>query len=165
MHPCEQVRYLLEDNVFVLKLIGTLRFNAAPYLDAALSYIPVESINDIIIDMTQTNHIDSTILGSIAKYFISIENHQRLLKKQPIIVFKDEDVKQTFSKIGFDKFFIFQNAHSKINTPIESFSWVEEPPNADKSIKNCVLQAHKVLNELQPNDPSLKLVVQLLKDK
>ncbi len=164
MQPCEQVRYLIEDNVFVLKLIGTLRFNAAPYLDAAIRHIPIESINDIIIDMTQTNYIDSTILGSIAKYFISIDDRQKL-KRQPIIVFKNDDVKQTFSKIGFDKFFNFQNSNPKLNRPLEAFALVEEPPTVENNIKGYVLQAHKVLNELQPNDPSLKLVVQLLKDK
>ncbi len=55
--------------------------------------------------------------------------------------------------------------HAKINLPLEAFSFVEEPHNAEKDIKSYVVQAHKVLNELQPNDPSLKLVVQMLKDK
>lgn len=164
MQPSEQVKYFVDDKVFILKLIGTLRFTCAPYIDEAFGFLNNDSLEEVIIDMTETNFLDSTILGTMIKFFLPDEKYQKSIKKQPIIVYKNDEVKKTFYTIGFDKFFSFQNSHPKLNKSIEDYSSVKELTIKDKSVKSYVQKAHQVLSELEPSDPALELVSQLLKE-
>ncbi|MBS0287646.1 MAG: hypothetical protein JSR17_10140 [Proteobacteria bacterium] len=158
MQACQQVRYYKDNALFILKLSGSVRFTCTHYLELALKQ--VNKKNDIIFDMTSAKYLDSTIMGSIAKHFLQA-------KKKPIVVYKDEDIKLMFSKIGFDQFFTFTQNDERINVKDESFKQIEifnEDENA-KALKEYVLKAHATLSKMHPQDDSFKNVVKLLKDK
>lgn len=163
MQACEQVMYLITNNIFILKLIGTLRFTTAPYLDSALE--KTRPNHEIIIDMQEVKYIDSTILGSIVKFFLQDENKQKKGECWATIVCQNEDVKQTFNKIGFDKFFNIVKEDKRIIQPAENFIRVEERVEDEKKLENCVLHAHQTLNKLNPKDKDLKLIINSFKDK
>lgn len=163
MQTSEQVMYLAVNNIFILKLIGTLRFTNAPFLENALSH--VHKNDEVIIDMTETKYVDSTMLGSIVKFFLQGENQQKYAKKRPTIVCQNDDIIQTFSKIGFNTFFNFVNKDERVVQPKERFVKVEEIEQDDEKIKNCVLHAHQTLNKLHPKDSAVKLVLDSFKNK
>ncbi len=156
--------YYIGDKVAFLKLKGAVRFTCTPYLDFACKNIKTESMQEIIFDFTQTKYVDSTIIGNLAKYFLRNEIRS-INKSKLIIVYKDEDIKLLFNKIGFDQFFTFikdeprlENIQSKWIYPSASNEDIEE-------LKKFIIDAHQTLDKIQPHDPSYNEVVQSLKDR
>ncbi len=164
MQPYEQVKYFQNMNLFILKLKGALRFTCAQYFDKALNNIDLTKSEDIIFDLTESKFIDSTIMGGMAKFILQ-ESTQQKLKNKPTIVYKTDDIKLMFDKIGFDKFFNFTNEDQRLNiNQNELISFTEIKPDV-KKLKESIRIAHQILSELHPDDPAYKEVVQALKDK
>ena len=166
MQTCEQVMYLKGKKFFILKMIGTLRFTCVTHLETALNhFLPYDEKNAIIIDMTEVKHIDSTILGSIAKFFLQAPLQQKESSKFPVIVCSNPDIKKIFIKTGFDAFFTFKDKDERVNKSLKDYSRVEEIAVDEKRLENEVLSAHQTLNELQPKDADLQLIIKTLKGK
>ncbi|MGD9591342.1 MAG: STAS domain-containing protein [Candidatus Berkiella sp.] len=164
MQPHEQVMYYSQSNLFILKLKGALRFACAPYIDEAIKHIDINQNEDVIFDLTEAKFIDSTIMGSMAKLFIQ-ESTQKQLKHKPIIVYKNKDTKLIFDKIGFDKFFSFANEDPRLSLNAKDLIGFKEIKTDSNKLKESIKNAHQLLSELHPEDPSYKEVVQAMKDK
>lgn len=161
----QQVMYFIGENFLILKLMGTLRFDCAPFLEKALKNLKdAGSDNEIIIDMKSTKYLDSTIMGIIVKYFLQVQGDESF-SSPPMIVFENDDLKRNFETIGFDKFFNFQKTDKRINIPLESFIKFEDIHHDKEKLRGTVYRAHQALNELQPQNDEFKLVIQSLKDK
>ena len=165
MQPSEQVMYYVGDKIAFLKLKGSLRFTCTPYLDVACKNIKIESNQEVIFDLTETKYIDSTIIGIIAKLFLKNEIRQNINKLKLSIVYKDEDVKQLFNKIGFDQFFTFLNEEPRLKQIQNNWIGFSKSKEDIEDLKKFILEAHETLNKIQPNDPAYNEVVQSLKDR
>ena len=64
-----------KDGVHVLKFVGDVRVTLGPTIDAFLtSLLETVDFKSVIIDLTETEGIDSTSLGFIAKISIGAKN-------------------------------------------------------------------------------------------
>lgn len=164
MEQTSQVKYFAGDKSFIIKLVGMLRFTSAHHLDLALQNIKtLDSDKEVIIDLTETQFVDSTILGCFAKFFLNSENQKQFLNCRPTMVCKNVDVQKAFKKIGFDQFFKFIDSDSRLEQS-NDYVIVNDNDENSESIRNHVLKAHQLLDQMQPKE-EFKLVVKSLKDK
>lgn len=166
MQTYEQVMYFVDDKVRILKLVGTLRFKSAPYLEKALSYLKEYSQEiPVIIDLTETEYMDSTVMGTMAKLFLHEQLKSETSARYATIVFKDEDVKKIFSTMGLNSFFNFQKTDPRINIPAQNFMKCEALLEDRQSLKESISSAHQTLSKFNAHNEDFERVVQLLKDK
>jgi hypothetical protein len=101
-----------------------------------------EKISEIIVDMVDTEGVDSTTLGLLAKLAIySNEN----FKIRPIVFCPDESLYETLMVMGLDDVFkIVQKLRSRLED-YEELS-VEDPSAVADRTRQQVLDAHRLLS-------------------
>ena len=97
----------------------------------------------VLIDLTETEGIDSTSLGLLAKISVKMQQQFHLL---PTILSINEDITRILLSMGFDKVFILIREYSSGNAPL--LKEVPEILGSEEDVKNTVLNAHKTLMDL-----------------
>jgi anti-anti-sigma factor len=150
------------DGVHVLKFVGDVRVTLGPTIDAFLtSLLETVDFKSVIIDLTETEGIDSTSLGFIAKISIGAKNSFGII---PTIVSTNEDITRILLSMGFDQVFLI------IKEPMESSVQMGEVPvknMAEEDLRKKVVEAHEVLMRLnEENQNTFKdLVVALQREQ
>src|SRR5262245_10916004 len=125
MNTCS-IMYLNKKDLFVLKLMGELRFLLAPTLENVLRLSnPYAAKKDIVIDMTQSTLVDSTILGTLLHYFLSENNCQEFTQKPPVIVCNSNDIKRTLKDIGINQLFNVKEFDERLAEIWDEYTLVE----------------------------------------
>jgi len=129
--------------VYVLKLVGEVRLNACSTIDVAIDTIS-ENLNfrSLIVDLTETIHLDSTTLGMLAKLAVKAKEKSHFL---PSIVSTNPDVTRVIESMGFDSVFLITRE------PNENESVLLEMPQSplqEEEMRQTVLKAHNVLMEI-----------------
>ena len=144
-----QCRVLQADcsGVYILKLVGEVRLNACSTIDAVIEKI-AESPNfrSLVVDLSETDHLDSTTLGMLAKLAVKAKEKSHFL---PSIVSTNPDVTRIIESMGFDSVFVITKE------PIESESdlaEVEQKPLQEEDMRQTVINAHKVLMDINENN-------------
>ena len=142
-----KIQFAESEGTFVLKFIGDVRLTLCAALDAYIEKIfSVLTFNAIIIDLTETDGIDSTSLGLLAK--LSILSRQKV-GFLPTLVSTQDDMNRLLQSMGFDQVF---NIVSEV-TP--SASEREDLPGQELSeelVKDKVLEAHRILMNLNDHN-------------
>ncbi|MBL4610194.1 MAG: anti-sigma factor antagonist RssC [Pseudomonadaceae bacterium] len=142
-----KIQFAESEGTFVLKFIGDVRLTLCAALDAYIEKIfSVLTFNAIIIDLTETDGIDSTSLGLLAK--LSILSRQKV-GFLPTLVSTQDDMNRLLQSMGFDQVF---NIVSEV-TP--SASELEDLPGQELSeelVKDKVLEAHRILMNLNDHN-------------
>lgn len=142
-----KIQFAESEGTFVLKFIGDVRLTLCAALDAYIEKIfSVLTFNAIIIDLTETDGIDSTSLGLLAK--LSILSRQKV-GFLPTLVSTQDDMNRLLQSMGFDQVF---NIVSEI-TPTET--QLEDLPGQELSeelVKDKVLEAHRILMNLNEHN-------------
>lgn len=160
------ILYLNKKDLFVLKLIGELRFNIAPTLDNVLKLSnPYEAKKDILIDMSQTTMVDSTVLGTLLNFFLSENNRQLFTQEPPSIVCNNNDIKRVLRDIGFNQLFIVKEYDERLAELWDEYTMVEENTVERGVIEECIRSSHLTLSQLHRPSRDMDLVVRSLKDK
>src|SRR5690606_41546782 len=112
-----RIQFAAAESTFILKFIGDVRLTLCAALDAYIEKI-FSSLNFscIVIDLTETDNIDSTSLGLLAKLSILSRDRVGLL---PTLVSTHEDMNRLLQSMGFDQIF---------NIMAETTSTDAEPP-------------------------------------
>lgn len=137
----------LHEHSFVLKFMGDVRLTLCSSLDKHLEEtLALPEVEAIIIDLTQTEGIDSTSLGLIAK--LSIKAQDKGLPK-PALVSTNADITRILFTMGFDHVFVLldelpQSLHDLKQLPLVQES-VEE-------MQKRIINAHKVLMDLNESN-------------
>ena len=151
-----------KDGVHVLKFVGDVRVTLGPTIDAFLtSLLETVDFKSVIIDLTETEGIDSTSLGFIAKISIGAKN---LFGIVPTIVSTNEDITRILMSMGFDQVFLI------IKEPMESSVQLGEVPVknvAEEDLRKKVVEAHQVLMQLNEENQNTfrDLVVALQREQ
>lgn len=133
-----------QNGAYILKFQGDVRLTLCASLDHFLeSMFSDPDFKTVLIDLTETEGIDSTSLGLLAKISVKMQQQFHLL---PTILSINEDITRILLSMGFDKVFILIREYSSGNAPL--LKEVPEILGSEEDVKNTVLNAHKTLMDL-----------------
>ena len=133
--------------IYIVKFVGDVRLNLCSTLDKYTDEMFVdEAFKTVIIDLSETQCIDSTSLGQLAKISIL---YKEKYGQVPTIISTNDDINRILNSMGFDKvFYIVKELVSRVEyldeLPVES-------ANEDE-MKDRVLEAHKFLMDMNQNN-------------
>lgn len=142
-----KIQYAEQDGTFVLKFIGEIRLTLCSALDATIDMIfSAANFSSIAIDLTETQSIDSTTLGLLAKLSILSRRKIGLL---PTLVTTNPDITRLLHSMGFDQVF------NIIDSPLPINDGLRDLPAQDQSeevVKAKVIEAHRILMDLNESN-------------
>jgi len=142
-----RIQFAESEGTFVLKFIGDVRLTLCAALDAYIEKIfSALNFESIVIDLTETDNIDSTSLGLLAKLSILSKERVGLL---PTLVSTHEDMNRLLQSMGFDQ--IFNIVAESTPTDAE----LQELPGqllSEDQVKDRVLEAHRILMNLNEHN-------------
>ena len=148
---------------YVIKLEGDVRVVLCASLNDYMSTIfKSNTISRIIVDMVETEGVDSTTLGLLAK--LAIYSNEKF-NIRPIVFCPDESLYETLIVMGLDD--VFEIIKSK-QSDLDNY---QELPSASTSsaidIKKHVLTAHQLLSSINEKNKNefLDLISALEKEK
>lgn len=142
-----KIQFAESEGTFVLKFIGDVRLTLCAALDAYIEKIfSVLTFNAIIIDLTETDGIDSTSLGLLAK--LSILSRQKV-GFLPTLVSTQDDMNRLLQSMGFDQVFNIVSQVTPTETELEDLPGQEL---SEELVKEKVLEAHRILMDLNDHN-------------
>ncbi len=152
------ILYAKNEQKYFIKLTGNLRFTSGHDFGTLLNVIFKDpDVKDIMIDMSEANYLDSTILGLLAK----IANFMiKKFQRKVTVLSTNEDINYLLDNIGLNDVFIV--VESCDYTP----KMLKKIPNIKGSEQEnalTILDAHRQLVKLnEKNKTVFKDVVDLL---
>ena len=157
-----QIYYAIAEQRGFLKLAGEIRYPLGQCLHQAVnSLFSGPEIQGVVVDVQETEFIDSTCLGLLAR--VATQKPQKT-RERPVIVSTHADINRLLETMGFDHAFVL------LHNPAVSaadFGQTKEPAKASARLdRQMVLDAHRALCEINENNRHLFLNVieQLEKD-
>ena len=142
-----KILFAEQDGNYVLKFVGDVRLTLCSTLDHFLeTMLDNQGFKAVIIDLTETDGIDSTSLGLIAKISVKMKQRHQL---RPTIVSTNEDISRILLSMGFDKVFFLIQERATPQVPLSELSPMQE---SEQSVRQRVLDAHRVLMELNDSN-------------
>ncbi|KUM43090.1 MULTISPECIES: anti-sigma factor antagonist RssC [Pseudomonas] len=142
-----KIQFAEQDGTFVLKFTGEVRLTLCSALDATIEHI-FSSLNfsSIVIDLTETQSIDSTTLGLLAK--LSILSRQRI-GLLPMLTTNNPDILRLLDSMGFDQ--VFNIVETVLPCP-ECLTDLPPQDQSEAEVRSRVLEAHRVLMGLNESN-------------
>lgn len=151
-----KIQFAESDGTYVLKLIGEVRLTLCSSLEAFLQAVFEEpGFRSVIVDLSETESIDSTSLGLLAKLSIMA---RKQIDQRPVLVSPRPDITRILMSMGFERIFVIvedDGNHTGEYCEIECKDCSEE------SVHARVLDAHRVLMSL--NEDNRKAFSDLVK--
>lgn len=142
-----KIQFAEAEGTFVLKFIGDVRLTLCAALDAYIEKIfSALTFESIIIDLTETEGIDSTSLGLLAKLSILSKQKVGLL---PTLVSDHEDMNRLLYSMGFDQVFNIVSQTAPSNAELED---LPGQILSEDLVRDKVLEAHRILMNLNENN-------------
>lgn len=148
----------LVEGRFVLKFVGDVRLTLCASLDRHLEEsLRDDTVSEVLIDLTQTEGIDSTSLGLIAK--LSIKAKALNLDK-PALVSTNPDITRILYTMGFDHIFLLLEDLPPNVQALRELPLVQE---SVEDMKERIIAAHRILMDLnETNREAFKDLVSTL---
>jgi len=132
------------DGAWVVKFLGDVRMTLCTTIEGCLNKMFSQAdFESVVIDLTETQGIDSTSLGLLAK--LSMKTKDRI-GKIPTLVSTNDDVTRILLSMGFkDRVFVIVS-----DAPGDVAELYELPaqPCSEQSAHDRVLEAHQILMNL-----------------
>lgn len=126
--------------VHAIKLVGDVRVTlCCEFYDYVQTLIADQSYVDCVIDLSQSDNLDSTTLGVLAKVAASAIKSKRV---KPTIYAPDESIYRLLASMSFDKVF---NLCTDCISGEDAFCELNSATCADEEMRVKVIEAHKVL--------------------
>jgi anti-anti-sigma factor len=136
-----------ERGIYVLKFIGEVRLNLCSTLDQIIDdMVNNPEFRTVVVDLTETEIIDSTTLGLLAKIAMASEEQSHFL---PTLITTNPDVTRIIHSMGFDQIFLI------VREPASDLEELEEIPvmrASEQEVRDKVLDAHRVLMSLNSHN-------------
>jgi len=135
------------NNVPILKFIGDVRVLMSGTLDNYFSTLYSKAILDrMVVDMTETQGIDSTALGLLAKMAIQLRNRFNV---SPTIVSTNPDITRVLKSMSFDRIcdIVEEPASNKV-----SFNELDRVNDSEDAVRRKVIEAHQTLMTLSEDN-------------
>ncbi|MDE1461619.1 STAS domain-containing protein [Spartinivicinus poritis] len=135
-----KIQFAESEGTYILKFVGDVRLTLCSTLDTFLDKMFAQpDFRSVIVDLTETEGIDSTSLGLLAKLSIQAKRRFGLI---PTIVSTNEDINRVLLSMGFDQVFILVRDQLQENQQMSELPCQE---CSEQVAKEKVLDAHKVL--------------------
>ncbi len=150
------------DRAVVVRLEGRLTQSSVSCIAEAATQCAAADAEDLLIDIRLCNYMDSTILGSLARWALRFQQQRG---HGPFLVgLQGGDLEQTFKRMSLDKLFktapatVTSDTDATLGKPLA----VQEHGNNDHARR--ILVAHETLAELSPeNAKEFSLLLDLLR--
>lgn len=150
--------YSKNNGIYYIKLIGSITYTKSAGFDKFLELIfNDDDLNDIVLDLTETNYMDSTNLGLICKIANFI---YKKFNRKVVMISTNDNLNELLRSVGFHMVFNFVDSYENIDIEMQKIENLETNKN---EIAKMILEAHKTL--LESNDENylkFKNVVDLL---
>jgi anti-anti-sigma factor len=155
------IYYAMRDSHYVIKFVGEIRLTLCGALDRHLERVLSSGKCDhVLVDLTESEFLDSTTLGLIAK--IAIRAKEQDLE-DPVLVSTNADVTRTLLNMGFDRIFVILDSLPLSVTELKQVPLVQESLEATQQ---RIINAHKVLMSLNDtNYQAFSNLVSTLEEK
>ena len=151
--------YGVYDTTCYLKMVGDMKYTECAALDDFLDEMLEEkTCNEVIIDLSDADWLDSTNLGLLAKISrYSLKNHN----KKPLLFSIKSDLNQLLDNMGFNNFFQIIDKLEEKNYELHEMEAIHK---SRQSMKKIMLDAHESLIELSDeNKEKFKNVIEILR--
>ena len=147
------------DHVPILKFSGDVRVLMSSALDNYFSSLYQKPVLDrMIVDMTETQGIDSTALGLIAKMAIQLRNRFNV---SPTIVSTNPDITRILKSMSIDLICNIVENMDNTETQFDELSQLDE---TEETGRQKVIEAHQTLMALSDeNKAEFKDLISVLK--
>lgn len=159
-----RIDYALHDRFLVLKFIGQIRYGMDDGLSGPASLnaflrdcFEGQKLDDVIIDLTEAESIDSTNLGLMAKVTRYTQQH---LSRKAVIISTNHDINILLESVGFEEVFVIL---TESDVSGEGLKPLPAHESARAELAKLVLEAHKELAALnEQNARAFKSVISAL---
>ena len=143
-----KIQFAESEGTYVLKLIGEVRLTLCSSLETFLTMMFNEpGFKSVIIDLSETDTIDSTSLGMLAKLSIQAKKRFNLV---PVLVSPRPDITRILMSMGFERIFVIvQEKDSSSNQYMNELGC---EVGSEQSTQAQVLDAHRVLMSLNEDN-------------
>lgn len=147
--------------VYIIKLSGDVRLNMCSAFEQYLDQMFIDSqFKTVLIDLSETEGIDSTTLGQLAK--ISIISKQQF-DLVPTIITPRQDITRILLSMGFDKVFCLLAGTTEKYSNFDELTCTAED---EEIVRQKVIDAHEILMSLnEENQNKFKELVDCLHDR
>jgi anti-anti-sigma factor len=133
----------VHQGVYLLKFVGDVRLSLCTAVDSFLdTMFDDPRFESVVVDLTQTQGIDSTSLGILAKLSI---NAQSRFGCVPTLVSTNEDITRILQTMGFDDVF------NIVREPLSGKEQLGDLPprlSSEEDVRQRVIEAHRYLMSL-----------------
>lgn len=146
-----RVFYGSEGGVHVLRFTGRVGFNLGPALERFITDLfERDRPRHLVLDLTGTEHMDSTILGVLARLAVRMTSEGR---DRPVVVTREGEVREILNYLGFDD--ILEMTDNPAETCRSDVQLLLAETSNPAIMKRTALDAHRMLMELQEENRGL----------
>lgn len=139
------------DAIEYIKFTGTVRYSHCAGLESHINRLfDKRDFDEIAIDMMETDILDSTALGLLAKIAIEQKKYTEL---KPIILIPENELFKILKRLCFDQ--VFNIVSSRLIRPEANFEELNCGNQDEKAVLRRVIEAHKNLAALADSNESL----------
>ena len=125
---------------YLVKLVGDVRVTLCASFDEFLDRMLANpAFRSVLIDLSETEGLDSTSLGLLAKLSIETQKRYGFL---PVVISTNESVTRLLVSMGFDRVF---EIHTEAVTRQSDLEELPVVPCSEEEMRDTVIEAHKVL--------------------
>lgn len=156
------MQYAEHNGTYVLKLRGDVR---VPICTSLEKFIEDHLLNDkrlraVMIDLTETDSIDSTALGLLAKIAVAL---RELNLGKPIILCLSSDINRILASMGFDEVFRILQTTAALRDRLDE---LPDEVLSEAEVTQCVIDAHRTLMGLsESNQQTFRSLVDALESE
>lgn len=144
------IYYACRDGHYVLKFVGEVRLTLCSTIERHLErMLERDDISDTLVDLTETENIDSTSLGLIAK--LAIKAREKGMPV-PTLVSTNADITRILFSMGFDQVFVLLEELPTSLSDLKQVPFVQE---SEDEVRERILDAHRVLIDLNESNRNL----------
>lgn len=157
-----RMQYAVHNGTYVLKLRGDVR---VPLCTSLESFVDDQLLKDdglraVLIDLTETESIDSTALGLLARIAVALQSRQM---SRPVILCTNADIERILISMGFDQVFRILHTAAALR---DSLSELPEDDLSEDAVTQRVIDAHRTLMSLnESNQQSFSPLVEALESE
>lgn len=150
-----KILFARKGGICFIKLVGKIRHPVSPGLDRLIDdTVKDESTADIVLDLNEAEHIDSTNLGLMAKV---ARFTMAKFNRKPVILCRNEDIAVLLRSMGFDRAFTIVD---RGDGGPDEFSAVSEVEQTRAARVRMILDSHRTLIAMnKKNRETFKTVV------
>jgi len=156
------MQYAEHNGTYVLKLRGDVRVPICTSLETFIEdhLLQDKRLRAVMIDLTETDSIDSTALGLLAKIAVAL---RELNLGKPIILCLSSDINRILASMGFDEVFRILQTTAALRDRLDE---LPDEVLSEAEVTQCVIDAHRTLMGLsESNQQTFRSLVDALESE